>query len=479
MSSFPLPPVRRRRLRALLAIAGAALASTALAASASAAPATGEVVLTLKKGAQSSLLREGVKATPRSGKGETQTVKLTVADLDPATRTVSSGTVLTLGADGKNVKLRDLQLKAGAKSTALSAKQGGKRQVFFRLQGTPLAIGAALSAKGSLTLTGSGAKALRDALGLDGISGGKLGSGSFSAFLSELKPAPKAPEEKPKGPEEPQTEAYPYATECPVPAVEGNPGFGGAPGKVAGIAPSPTFAPGISQEVTGTEIDWGFKDSFRAYVLGSPPPGTLPTLDGAVAHPNGPTMIVPGSYFEFPSGEGTYEPGSSPDHSDDKLVVEGTGTVLFCKSGLGFNIAMKDPTLTIDGADSRITATVGANMNGTWYPYQRADIADLDLTGVTPEVTDGGNTVVWKDIPAKLSADGELALGGIYKENDPLDKVTVKTSLERPLATQCTVAEGNGAPPALTFGLAPLPVLDSPVTGRGGTINWGLRRATR
>ncbi len=483
MSTLSIPSLRSPRVLAVLALALAAIIA-ATAASASAAPATGEVLLTLKSGAQSSLLREGVKASPRSGKGKTQTVKLPVAELElGGASVVKTGAILTLSGGGKSAKLKDVELKIGAASTAISAKLGGNSKVFFRAKGAASVDGLSVRASGPLSLTGGGAKALREALGLDGISAGKLGSASALASIKAATPAPAPvlPDPPKKQPEEPK-EAYPYAAECPVPAVEGNPGFGEAPGKVAGIAASPAFAAETGQEVTGTEIDWGFKDSFRSYVAFVPPAGSLQALDGAVAHPNG-TMAVAGSYWSFPSSGGEYEAGSEPGHSDDKLVVDGTGTVLFCKAGHGFNIALKNPTVTIDGANSRITATVGANMNGVWYPYQRADIARLDLSSVEPDVTDGGNTLVWEDVPAKLSADGQTALGAIYKENEALDPITVETTLDRPLTTQCTLDAGTvPTPPAVDFTLAPLPTLANPVVRSGenlGTINWGFRRSTR
>ncbi len=702
MSSLSHPPVLRRGLQALVALAVAAVAMAALAAGASAAPATGEVVLTLKQGAKSSLLREGVKASPRSGKGKTQTVKLKVADLDKSSRTVKSGTTLTLRAKGKSVKLRGVELKAGAKSTALSAQQGGKRQVFFRIQGNLQESATTLSAKGPLALTGAGATALRKALGLEGISSGRIGSGNFSASVPPAPaPAPAPPAPPAKGPEEPQPVPYPYSAQCPIAPVSGNPGFGKAPGQVASILPEPTFspdaypvtgtaldwgfkqgfrnyvlnvktgslvpmegvtesnpgamgalgayfgfpaaagdyeegvpgdysddklvvegtgtvvfcktvhgfsvvlkdptltidgansritadvganmngvwyplqradiatldltgiepeevggelvwndipaeltedgatatglypagteldpitakvkapepypyasqcpvapvtggggfgdapgkvdgiaaepvfAPGTSQEVTGTATDWGFKSAFRNYVLNidAGPNDSLQALSPATASAVGPGMASPTAYFGFPTDEGTYERGSEADHSDDKLVVESAGTVIFCKPKHGFSIVLRNPTVTIDGEDSRITADVGINLNGEWYPFQRADIADLDLSTVEPTITDSGNTLVWANVPAKMSADGATAFGDLYAAGTVLDTITVKTSLNRPLLAQCGIVAGNPAPePVVDFGLEPLPVLNSPVTGSGGTINWGFRRAFR
>ena len=39
----------------------------------------------------------------------------------------------------------------------------------------------------------------------------------------------------------------------------------------------------------------------------------------------------------------------------------------------------------------------------------RADIGELGRGCIEPVVSDGGNTIVWEDVPAQLSADGDLA----------------------------------------------------------------------
>jgi len=470
-----------------MALAVTALAALAFATSAGAAPATGDAVLTLKKGAKSSLLRDGVKVSPRSGKGTTQKVTLKVDDADAASKLVKTGTTLTFRANGKSVKVSGIELKAGAKSTAISGLQGGKRKVFFRLQGDSLAVGNALSAHGPLALTGTGAKALGTALAIDGIKSGKVGSANFSAVITTT-PVPEPPKkeeekETPKGP-------YPYEAQCPVAAAEGNPGFGEAPGNIESTLPLPLFDPALSREVTGGDSEWGFKDSFRSYVLLAPPAGSLQALDGAAANPAVPTMAVPGSFWSFPTSEGDYEPGTEPDHSDDKLVVEGEGTILFCKSGHGFNVVLSNPTVVIDGANSRIVADVGANFNGTWYPLQRADIADLDLSGVEPELTDGDTLAIWEDIPVELTADGEKALGGIYEAGAALDPITVEASLgpeppePYPFATECpvpTVEGGMGDEPGVVEGIEPAPVFNAGTsqTVTGTVANWGFKSSFR
>jgi len=494
MSSHPIQNFRRRRARALLALASAGFASAALAASASAAPATGEVVLSLKAGGERSLLSQGVRvsfdgkpgaatsAAGKAGKGKAaQTVKSPVTSLtigDPAAVTTAGKLTLSLGK--RKAVLSKVVFQVWGKSTTVSAKLGKRQLAVFRAQGAATIGSTAVSLdKASLKLTSTAAQALKGKLGLEALSSGRVGTLRLDAKLTTVPATPLVPIVNP--PKSPQPDPYPYAAECPVPSVEGDPGFGTPPGTVDGIAAAPIFDSGVSQEVTGTAIDWGFLANFRNYVLNIDKvkaPGSLQPLDGATASAAGPGMAAPGAFFGFPVSTGTYEPGSEPNHADDKLVADSAGTVLFCKSGHGFNIVIKNPTVTIDGENSRITADVGANMNGTWYPFQRVDIATLDLTGAEPTISDGGNTIVWEDIPATMTADGATALG-IYEEGDALDPITVSTSLNRPLLTACGIDAGIGTPPAVDFTLAGLPTLSDPVTGSGGTINWGFRRSTR
>jgi len=494
---------RSRRARALTALATLALSVTALTGSAAAAPATGEASLSLKPG--SSLLKQGVTVTytAKAGKtgsakkrvvlkakqgktGKAKRVDLPVDDLvlgDPVTVGTEGG--LSLALDGQKVFLADLSLRVGKSSSAISAKLGGERLTVFRAKGEPTIDSSSVKlTKAKLSLTGKAARELRDRFDNDGISAGRIGSAAVSAAVTPAA-APKPAEPGKKIDDGGLIDPYPYASQCPVKKVAG-PAIGEAPGQIAGIAAAPIFAAGTSQPVTGTAIEWGFYREFRNYVLNLGP-GSLQTLDGAgaSASASGPAMAGVGEFFDFPVGGGTYEPGTAPNHSDDKLVANGGGTVLFCKSGHGFNVVLKNPTVTIDGAESRITADIGVNQHGTWYPFQRADIAELDLSSAQPTVSAGGNTIVWEDIPVTMSADGAevTGLGDQYPAGTVLDTITVETSLDRPMLAQCGVDAGIvPPPPAVNFTLAPLPSLTAPVVRSGknlGTINWGFRRAIR
>jgi hypothetical protein len=487
MASTQLPQRRAGRLLAVLA----ALAGTAALTAAPAAADAGSGTATLtfaKQSKATSLSAQGVKVLSVDAKGGstvktgTQVVELPLAELTIAGNGAKALTAskLKFSLGKKKALFGDVVFDVAGDSTSVSAKLGKRQLVLFRAAGAATIDASSVKLdQAALRLTGNAARAIKARLGLGVLASGKVGSLGLESKLTAPLAKPATPE--PKKVDPPKTDPYPYASECPVPSVEGSGAFGTPPGKVSGIAPAPTFSPGVSQDVLGTSIDWGFRTSFREYVIFAPPAGSLQTLDGAGASAAGAGMAAPTAFFDFPVGGGKYEPGSEPDHSDDKLFADGAGTVLFCKPGHGFNVVLKNPTVTIDGDDSRITADIGVNANGTWYEFQRVDIADLDLSSVEPTIADGGNTLVWEDIPAKLTADGVLATGlSIYNAGEPLDPITVKTSLNRPLLAECNIDASTAAPePVVAFGLADLPTLTDPVTGSGGTIDWGFRRGTR
>jgi Htaa len=416
MSSLSDLSPRSRGLLALLALAAATLASTAFAASASAAPASGEVVLTLKQGAQSSLLREGVKASPRSGKGSTQKVTLGVSELVTGAKTrILTGATLTLSANGKSAKLRDLGLQLGAKQTSVSARLGGKRKVFFLVKGAAKTGPFGVELSGPLSLTGKGAKALSAALGLDGITAGKLGSAAASAAIGQAAPIP------PKGdevPPPPPADLDPYFAQCKVSATS----------KVAGTVDPPAALPTLSdpKDVVGpAALNWGFKASFRGYIVGNP--GSMHALDGASTVGAAPVY----SGFDFPIGGGEYDANDAIDMTDDQAVVEADGAVVFCGTGHKFRVVISNPTVVIDGEDSRIVADVDTNMTGVWTEAQRVDLAVLDLEGITPFYNHSGSEVSWEDIPATLSETGAEAFCAgssscVYTPGTELDAIDVK-----------------------------------------------------
>ena len=137
----------------------------------------------------------------------------------------------------------------------------------------------------------------------------------------------------------------PYASQCPItlPPTPGGPG-----GDPAQVDHPPAALPALTSPaaVTGGSLSWGYKASFRSYVTGSPPAGTVSGLNGASDN---------GTVTTFPTARGGYEAGATA--AEDRAVSHSGGTVMFCKAGHGFRVALSNPTVVIDGASSRWCST--------------------------------------------------------------------------------------------------------------------------
>lgn len=473
------PLARRGTITAALA---AALLIALLAPSvASAAKADGRATIKAQPGkAKTDLFKRGAKLRgPGKGKATRSSLRVVRLNLGKLARARTAGAVTVLRGK-RRVAIHGLVFKLRAKRTLVAGKVGGKRLNVFRAHGKRLDLANTVALrKAKLFLTPAGAKALAPRLGIKRLKPGLLGRLDLNALQRGIV---EPPQPVPPQPVPPKPDPYPFAAQCPVGAVKG-PTFSEPPTPVPPPTPNPVLGE-LAQDVVGTTIEWGFMQSFRNYVLNVPPQGSLQTLDGATASASGPAMAAPHAHFGFPVGSGAYEHSGTPDRAYDRLIANAGGTVLFCKPGHGFAYAIRNPTVVIDAKASRLVAEVGTNQHGVWHDFQRTDIADLDMNGADITVEDGGNTVVWSGVTPVLTPEGEAALGAIYEAGEPLDKLTVRTSLNRPLLADCGVDSGIGAPTSVDFTLDPLPTLDEPVVGDGegepvGTINWGFRASTR
>jgi Tol biopolymer transport system component len=381
----------------------------------SARAATARGALTFAPGGDAAdVLRVGAIAPAWRGRGATT---LPVAALElrrPAQLKLRGG--LRLKAGRRSVVLREPRATVGPSRFALSARLAGKRRIFLVTAGparrltVERAAGELRLRRISVALTPGGARALRTALGLERLAAGSFGNVALDAKLLKAKPKPPQPAgPKPAGPAapvDPPAGPDPYAF-CPI-------GTGSGPGAPGGQPASPVAAPTLSapQPIGSGSLDWGFKASFRAYVSGGNGTPPLSGLGGATIGPDG--------AFDFPVAGGQLEAGQTP-----RAVVNGDGAAVFCYPAHFFRIAMLDPTVTVDGGQSRLTADIDSNLYGAEYGPWRTDVATLDVSAVEPEYSNDGQTVTWPAVPASLTADGAAAFGGLYTAGAALDPVTV------------------------------------------------------
>ncbi|WP_066953933.1 HtaA domain-containing protein, partial [Streptomyces lushanensis] len=196
-------------------------------------------------------------------------------------------------------------------------------------------------------------------------------------------------------------------------------------------AVAPLAAPGAAPtlELKDGTLEWGLKESFRRYVTGIAG-GTVTASDGATqAAGNGP--------FTFSRGTGTYDPATHD------VTTDFDGTVRFASTAHGFDIELADVRLVTEGTAGAIEADV--TLNGA--TQDDIELASIDLAGIRPETANG--SMVFKDIPAELTADGARAFNGMYAAGTELDRAT--------LAVAYATGGGTPTPPVTPPPSTPAP----------------------
>lgn len=248
------------------------------------------------------------------------------------------------------------------------------------------------------------------------------------------------------------------------------------PAAAAGQAPSAQKPP---TELTGGTLEWGVKKSFRSYVTGIAM-GTITPAGGAEQAPdNGP--------FTFVDGKGTY------DTSTHAVHTAFAGSVAFSSEIHGFDIEIADVQVRTEGTTGAIEADV--TLGGE--TRDDIEVAALDLASVRPGQGED-SAMVFKDIPATLTADGAEAFNGMYKEGDALDPATLSvkagggaTGEPAPEPTESAPETGKPDPtkpptteptskPTSPATSSPAPSTSAPAGEVvDGTLSWGLKESFR
>lgn len=369
------------------------------APAADAAPATGQATVLLQPStAKSDLLKKGV--TLRGAKNGRR-VSLRVSSLQTGRQTVVAlqGRVL-LGRGNTRVAFRRLQVRIRPKSAIVVGTVAKRRVALFRVAGGAQATGDSINLRrAALALTAPAARILRAKLGPRSISPGRVGVFVLRAT------AHRAEVPTPTPPSAPDTKPDPCALEK---TADG-------PATVPPAADPPELA---GEAVSSGRLDWGVRKSLRQYV----------SAGGAVV-PVAPTQLLPAGSFRFPVSGGEVV----HNEPDPQAVAHGAGSVAFCHASHSFKIVISQPTVVIDGTDSRLIADVETNMFGLFTPAQRVDLATIDLTGKSPTISPDGKSASWDVLPTTLTSEGVDALCNpavsspcSYKAGDELDPLTVE-----------------------------------------------------
>lgn len=172
-------------------------------------------------------------------------------------------------------------------------------------------------------------------------------------------------------------------------------------------APAVAQAPGC--DVASATLDWGFKESFRAYIDGSIANGEWTVADGA-------TYATP--TFTFPAASGRVDP------RDPNGTIGFTGSVRFTGHGDVLDTTISNPVLVIrpDGTGVLLLDVSGDTMEGDPVSVTESEFLDVDLGGQNLTPVDGVITI--DAAPTTLTADGSAAFPN-YPAGEAFDPITV------------------------------------------------------
>lgn len=362
-----------------VALAGAlalvAICSAAFAAPARAATGSGHaVILTAEHDRGRSLSAQGGKLI--AGKGtslEDGKLTLPLPEVDPGEASAGQAGNLAFRKGKRGVALAGIHFDFAADT--LNGLLGGQEMAVFTLGAAPVVdpvSGAVSLSEGELRLTADAAKIVRKKLGLKR-------------------------------------------------ALRHN-GIG-----MIWIAAQADPTHSAARAVTSGEIDWGFKESWRSYVLAEYSPGSAGTItveEGATA--TGP-LSDPASTYVFPAAGGSFVAGLYG--AGDTLTVATAGAVKWAKPAHGINeVRFSDLEVELSGGESWLVGDVRAEI-GPPAEMQDVRIAELDTAAVNPAWSADGNTVTWSEVPATLTAEGAASFSGFYEPGTELDPVTITAGL--------------------------------------------------
>ncbi|TDV38673.1 HtaA domain-containing protein [Actinophytocola oryzae] len=225
-----------------------------------------------------------------------------------------------------------------------------------------------------------------------------------------------------------------------------------------GLLAGPLVGTAQAATVSGGQLDWGVKQSFRSYIGGPIAHGTITASDGATKNADG--------TFRFPSATG------SVDADANSAELAFTGKVEFTghDSGSGplLYMTIEDIRVTLTASGGTLVADVVSKSlsSGQLTTYDDVEFATLSAADLT-----GTDTVTGTNVAATLTEAGAPAFADFYPAGTALDPlsfavtaapdpvwepaVTVsKTSGLDPTGETITVT-GNGFDPAANVGTRP------------------------
>jgi hypothetical protein len=160
--------------------------------------------------------------------------------------------------------------------------------------------------------------------------------------------------------------------------------------------------------VSGAELDWGFKESFRAYI------------DGTIA--NGEWTVADGAIYEIPEF-GWRDGGGTVDPSRSSGTVAFEGSVRFTGHDGILDTTIANPVIRFD--DAR-TATLlldvdGDTMDGEPISVDAQEFVTIDLSGA--DLSPGDGVISVTEAPTTLTEAGSIAFPN-YEAGSDFDAIS-------------------------------------------------------
>lgn len=187
-------------------------------------------------------------------------------------------------------------------------------------------------------------------------------------------------------------------------------------------------AEGSACQITNATLDWGVKESFRAYISGTIANGSWDTSEGA-------TYDTPN--FTWSDGTGSYDPAT------DTGEITFEGTVQFTGHDGVLDLTIANPTFEFegDGQAALVMDTISHDMDG-----EVAVDADQQWVGevsLDDDISPEDGSVELSDLETTLTNSGAAAFGGFYEAGEALDPVGLSFDLADCDATTAATSDSE------------------------------------
>ncbi|MEV8602384.1 HtaA domain-containing protein [Streptomyces griseoviridis] len=196
----------------------------------------------------------------------------------------------------------------------------------------------------------------------------------------------------------------------------------------ASSTPKPSMSPAKKETSDGTlkngAVDWGVRRTFREYVTGDIARGRWTLSAGAQDG---------GALFRFPKGEGTFTGGD--------LKASFAGAVAFTGER-GLDLRLSGVRAVVEDGEGTLYADVTSpGLTAKKVPLITFAAKGLKVKGGLAKVTEA---------PAKLTAEGAAAFGGMYRAGTAMDPVSLAVALTADAALPALPDLGSTPTPSVS-----------------------------